>query len=451
MRSVTRPAQLDPQAADALVARTVLPVAGVLAVIFAFFIGVDLFVRPPEIGLPLLPVDIASIVLFGGIALWHWRRPPSAAWAQPTLALVIVSILATLVHLFVVQPIPVHTLYLILVVIGAGSLFLSWSWYAASAALTLSAWGFGASLAGDLTAWMDHGFGLVAAVGLGAILQSSRQRTFARLHAAHGQEVKAREELEVSLGEARLNESRFQLLAAATQDVAWDLDVRAGKLWWNDNFYRVFGHPRIATVATTRFWTDCIHPQDRKRVSDSLRETLAGRSDAWSQEYRLRRADGSYLVVLDRGCVLRDEEGAKRMVGSLTDVTLQREAEAASRRQTELYEKILDALGDAGHAVALVENGEVQYANEGARTFLEIQENGACGPLVAAALGALARHGGPRVDLAIGEEGALELSAYALDRGDARRVLLIARAGARAEAAVPAPVARESRVEKPQF
>lgn len=53
-----------------------------------------------------------------------------------------------------------------------------------------------------------------------------------------------------------------------------------------------------------------------------LAATLGGGGESWQEEYRFRRADGSYASVFDRGRVVRDAGGEPvRMVGSMRDVT----------------------------------------------------------------------------------------------------------------------------------
>lgn len=54
------------------------------------------------------------------------------------------------------------------------------------------------------------------------------------------------------------------------------------------------------------------------RIADALN----GQSEHWSDEYRFRRADGNYLVLLERALIVRDVSGrAVRFVGSLMDIT----------------------------------------------------------------------------------------------------------------------------------
>jgi signal transduction histidine kinase len=48
----------------------------------------------------------------------------------------------------------------------------------------------------------------------------------------------------------------------------------------------------------------------------------SGAASAWQAEYRLRRADGAWASVLDRGYLLRNPQGqVARMLGALQDTT----------------------------------------------------------------------------------------------------------------------------------
>lgn len=124
----------------------------------------------------------------------------------------------------------------------------------------------------------------------------------------------------------RRSEERFQLAARATNDVLWDWDFTTGSIWRNDNFTRVFGFGESAGMTAER--DALLHPADRPRVVGSLEEFLASSRDAWAEEYRFRRGDGSYAWVLDRGIVVRNDQGRPlRMIGSMLDITERKEAE----------------------------------------------------------------------------------------------------------------------------
>ncbi|MGB7543756.1 MAG: diguanylate cyclase, partial [Burkholderiales bacterium] len=126
----------------------------------------------------------------------------------------------------------------------------------------------------------------------------------------------------------RKSNERFNLAVRATNDVIWDLDIVTDELWWNDNLTKAFGYRRDDLGRTRRSWYDLIHPEDRDRVVTGLHRLLELGGESWSDEYRLRRADGSYAFVYDRGHVIRDgSDKAVRMIGAKADVTARKEAE----------------------------------------------------------------------------------------------------------------------------
>jgi len=126
----------------------------------------------------------------------------------------------------------------------------------------------------------------------------------------------------------RRSTERFNTAVRATNDVIWDWDLATDSLWWNENFIKVFGYGRDEVDRTARFWFDRIHPADKDRVVAGIRTIIDTGGESWSDEYRLRRADGSYAYIYDRGHVIRDETGkAVRVIGAMADITVRKEAE----------------------------------------------------------------------------------------------------------------------------
>jgi diguanylate cyclase (GGDEF)-like protein/PAS domain S-box-containing protein len=133
--------------------------------------------------------------------------------------------------------------------------------------------------------------------------------------------------------ERERTEQRFRLVARATSDAVYDYDLERGVLWWGESFYTLFGYLPERLEPTLAAWEALLHPDDREPIAASLGAALADSgATEWHAEYRLRRADGTYAQVIERGRFLRDADGrAARMVGGLIDVTAQREAEAEMR------------------------------------------------------------------------------------------------------------------------
>ncbi|MFC0676547.1 EAL domain-containing protein [Lysobacter korlensis] len=133
--------------------------------------------------------------------------------------------------------------------------------------------------------------------------------------------------------ERERNEQRFRLIARATSDAVYDYDIEHGRLWWGESFYALFGYSAETLSPTLDAWAELLHPDDAVWTSASFAAALESpEADEWTAEYRLRRSDGRYAQVLERGLFSRNSEGrAVRMVGGLLDVTEQRRSEADLR------------------------------------------------------------------------------------------------------------------------
>ena len=141
-------------------------------------------------------------------------------------------------------------------------------------------------------------------------------------------------------------EERYRLAARATNDAIWDWRIADGQVIWNEALSKLFGHEVKETEA--QWWLDHIHPDDRERIDHRIHGVIASDHSAWSGEYRFRRADGSFASVLDRGTVLRDQDGRPvRMIGAMLDLSARKAAEAALAQSEERLRLATDA-GDMG-------------------------------------------------------------------------------------------------------
>jgi hypothetical protein len=132
------------------------------------------------------------------------------------------------------------------------------------------------------------------------------------------------------------SEERFQLIAQATNDAIWDWNLRTNSVWWNEGIQKLFGYSLSEVGTDVTWWYDQIHPDDRKRIASKIHAAIDGGSHSWSDEYRFRRADGSYAYVFDRGYVVADgNETPTRMIGGMTDITNNKQAEAAIKQQNQ--------------------------------------------------------------------------------------------------------------------
>ncbi|MFC7524238.1 chemotaxis protein CheB [Parapedobacter sp. GCM10030251] len=140
------------------------------------------------------------------------------------------------------------------------------------------------------------------------------------------------------------SEERFNLVAKATNDTIWDWNLVSNTMWRSDNFAAMFGYDLTEASRDISFWFEHIHPDDRQRVEDSVNEAINNYAKQWSQEYRFRKADGTYAIILDRGNILMDEFGTPyRMVGSVIDITRLNETESRLNTTENKFSKVFES------------------------------------------------------------------------------------------------------------
>jgi PAS domain S-box-containing protein len=159
----------------------------------------------------------------------------------------------------------------------------------------------------------------------------------------------------------RMSEERFQLASLATEDALWDWDLTTDELWLSDSFYELLGYLREEVDPHINLWYEVLHPDDKERVISRIHKVIESGERFWSDEYRMRRADGDYAYIFDRGYIVHDDDGKPiRMIGAAINFTERKQAEQQIRRQLNFIEAITKTMAE----------GICTYDREGRVTFI---------------------------------------------------------------------------------
>lgn len=131
---------------------------------------------------------------------------------------------------------------------------------------------------------------------------------------------------ERSSAKVKLNEKRFRALVQTTTEAIWVATPDGMVVAEPDVTWGVLTGQAMNELAG-RGWLDAVHPDDRERVWAHWKESFETLAP-YQQTFRVRRADGTWAFVIDRGTPLLDSNGKVcEWIGATTDITRQRRAE----------------------------------------------------------------------------------------------------------------------------
>lgn len=165
--------------------------------------------------------------------------------------------------------------------------------------------------------------------------------------------------------EIRESEQRLRIVADSAPVLLWMSDTQSQCTFFNRGWLEFTG--RTIEEELGEGWTDRIHPEDYQQCLDTYRESFEARQP-FEIEYRLRRHDGEYRWVLDRGQPRYSADGEfAGFIGSCIDITDRKRDEARLFAEMAFRQAIEESMPSG---VAVVDTtGRLTYVN---RAFCEM-------------------------------------------------------------------------------
>lgn len=136
------------------------------------------------------------------------------------------------------------------------------------------------------------------------------------------------------------SEKRYRMLVEGLNDVVFAIDLEGRFTYVSPSLSRISKYAPIEFLGNLA--TNFIHPDDRERVLREVQETLAGHGR--TREFRVLDKDERVLFVRTSSRLIRKRGRVVGLVGILTDITAQREAEAALQASEAHVRAVVESL-----------------------------------------------------------------------------------------------------------
>ena len=304
---------------------------------------------------PLVLVDAVTAAVAVGLRVALGKGALPERWAHPFAAgFGAIAAGVVLIHIRLLAD-PLQTLMLALVVVGAGSILLSFWWLALLAGASLLGWLAVMMSLGLPPGSLRLGIALLGSWALAAMILGARRRSLRRL-----EELRAQNEARLtgdvaearSLAESmRQSEETHRLLFEKSPLPMWVVERETHEfLAVNDAAVRHYGYSRAEFLEMA---LRDVHPPEK--IPDLLADLARDTSEGIAVTTQHRKKDGTLIDVEVIAHHIAFGEWKARLA-VLTDVTERRRSEVALRRSRESFHQLFE---EAPIGMAMIGSGVV--------------------------------------------------------------------------------------------
>jgi PAS domain S-box-containing protein len=145
--------------------------------------------------------------------------------------------------------------------------------------------------------------------------------------------------------DVRDSEERLRLALMAANQGLYDLNLQTGEAIVSTEYATMLGYDASEFQETNDKWIERLHPDDLERVAGTYRAYVNGEIANYIVEFRQRTKNGDWKWILSLGKIVEwDEAKPLRMLGTHTDISDRKAAEAQLQQQAKQLEEYTQTL-----------------------------------------------------------------------------------------------------------
>ena len=141
-------------------------------------------------------------------------------------------------------------------------------------------------------------------------------------------------------------EERWKFALEGSEIGIWEYNFKTEALVFSIHYEKMLGYTKDELENDTTIWPAIIHSDDFNYYKQFDIEYQQGTRTSHKKEYRIKRKDGNYIWVMDRGMLISKtySDNALRIIGTHTDITEKKLIEDKLEVQRRFYEQILNKI-----------------------------------------------------------------------------------------------------------
>lgn len=122
---------------------------------------------------------------------------------------------------------------------------------------------------------------------------------------------------------------RFELALQGSQIGLWDWNLIDNHCYYSPAWRNILGHTEESIRNLPTEWFTRVHPEDIEALRNGINDHIAGKTQIFEREHRIRHLNDTYIWVFARGLVRKDENGVpNRFVGTIENISERKSLEA---------------------------------------------------------------------------------------------------------------------------
>ncbi len=166
---------------------------------------------------------------------------------------------------------------------------------------------------------------------------------------------------------------RLELVLEGTRLGMWDWNPQTNQVFFNERWATMLGYDFSEIDHNLKTWESKVHPDDLSKCYQDITAHINGEVDFYENIHRMKRKDGTWAYILDRGKIVeRNEKGAPiRFTGTHTDISAQKEAEIKAHEASQAKSMFLAKMS---HEIRTPMNGVLGLVSLLKKTSLDFKQ-----------------------------------------------------------------------------